>query len=405
MKHWLIGMACCLGMAWPAVSFGQTPKDEPAVVQNAAPLAPSGGPVVITGDTFEFDTTQKMATYTGNAKVIQGDTNVFADQLVIYLGQAEGGFEKAVATGNVRIIYKEITATGEQGTFYQADQKLDIEGKARAWQGNNTITAQRLIAFFKEGIVLEGYSASAAERVTMTVYSQQKALIPEAAPTPGKTPTPAKTPKPGKTPTPEKTATPEPAAGSVATPPDQNASPTVIVSDTLRLDNPKQQATFTGNVVVTKDVSQIHADEMLVYIRKTPDKGDEIEKIEVAGNVSIVKESITVTGDKGQYSELEQYAKVEGAPPKKARAEDKTKKITLEAPIIEVFLATNTIKGKGGPTRTIFDNASSVAPALTLTPPSTPLTVTATPTPEPKVKGKRADVNREEFPSVTVFPK
>lgn len=347
-----IWIATCVIVTFPELSSGQSSvetvfTEETKPRRNTTSLFRKAGG--ITGDSFEFDNTQKTMMYTGNVKVVQDETSMFSDKLVIYLAKIGGQVEKAVATGNVRLLYGDITATGEKGIFYNDEQKLELEKNAKMWQGKNTITAHRILAFLQEEII-EGYGDPSSERVIMTAYSQ------------------GDIPDPGQS-------------------PEQDSSPIVIESDTLKYDSAIQKAVYTGNVIATKDVTEIKADEMVVYLAQTSEAENDIEKIEVFGNVQIVQENTTITGDKGVYFNEEQRAQIEGTDAKKARAEDKVQHMILKAPIIELFLETNTIKARGGKVETFFDEESE-------------FTEESESTPEKKTKK-----NREGFPSVTLYPK
>ncbi|MBD3308514.1 hypothetical protein GF339_18960, partial [candidate division KSB3 bacterium] len=194
-----------------------------------------------------------------------------------------------------------------------------------------TITAHRIVAYLQDEII-EGYSHPDTERATMTVYSEGGVQMPTLDATPWPSPTP------------------DPAAAED----DEEASPIVIVADQLTLNNPEQLATYTGDVEATQKATQIFSDEMYVYIVETEDGGNDVEKIEVMGNVRILHENTTVTGDSGVYITSDQYALVEGTSKQKARAEDTIQNMVLEAPVIEADLATNTIKARG--VTTVLDN-------------------------------------------------
>lgn len=352
----VIGIVWCLSAVFPGLSSGQETGDHKE--KPSLSLQRSEGPIVITGDEFEYNNVNKIVTYTGNARVAQGETSMFSDKLVIHLDRTGSQqFEKAVATGDVRLIYGDLTATGEEGTFYNTEQKFELERKAKVWQGKNTITAHRIVALLEEEVI-EGYGALASEKAIMTVYSQKKFEDPD-----------------------KKT--------------EQEVSPIVIESDVLRLDNANQTGVFTGHVLATQDNAKISADEMIVYITGTEEAEDDIEKIEIFGNVHIVQESITITGEKGLYMNSEQYAKVEGTSEKKARAEDKKQNMTLEAPVIEVFLETNNIKATG-PTRTFLGTNESEEPSST---------EESTPTPEGEGNAGNSQTNKKDLPSVTLYPK
>ena len=290
------------------------------------PVKKSKGPVVITADDLNIDNEQKIATYTGNVKVIQGETSMFSDKLVIYLDETGKQLQKAVATDNLRLVNDDITATGEMGTFYNAEQKLELENNAKVWQGNNTITAHRIIAYL-DAEIIEGYANPETERAVMTVYTKDT--------TPTDDPDAEAASEP----------TPEPEAESA-----QSSTPIVIEADQLKLDNPAQVATYSGNVIATQELTKMYADEMVVSITKNEAGEDDIDRINVAGNVRIVQEETVVTGEKGFFLNQDQYAEVQGTPKQKARAEDKAQNMVLEAPIIEAYLDTNTIKARGATT-------------------------------------------------------
>lgn len=263
--------------------------------------------------THSEDGVLKTLTVTDNAQFIREDISVFCKTLVIHF-TPNREVEKAVATDDVRIITQDVTSTGEQGTFYAADQKLELEGKARAVQGNNTITAHRLVAFL-ETMMIEGYSDSGSERVVMTVYSKHT---------------------PSSEDTPEQ---PNQAAES-------ELSAIVVESDDLRYDNAAHKAIFTGKVVATQDPMIINADTMDVYLRGTEGaEATNIEKIEVSGNVRVVQENVTIKGVQGVYLRTEEVAVIEGDAEQQAQAEDGTQ--TLTADRIKLFLTTNDMESEG----------------------------------------------------------
>ncbi len=311
-------MLCAGGFS--GLSFAQIPenpdKNQSSGTENSLSAEKTKEQFSLGGDKVKTDRNTRTITFIGNAKFIRDEMSTFCDTLVIYWNQAQE-VEKAVAIGNVRLVTEDITETGEQGTFYNEDQKVELEGKAKAWQGNNTITAHRLIAFLDKKIV-EGYSDPASERVVMTVYSQQDIL------------------------TSEKNS--DRSNNTI----DQEVSPIVIESDILKYNDSDQKAIFTGNVVATKDISTISADEMIVYLTRTKEaEENDIERIEVSGNVRVVQENITITGQKGVYLNKEQQAVIEGTAEKRAQAEDKIQNNLLKADTIRMLLATNDIEAEG----------------------------------------------------------
>ena len=348
-----LGMRTLMVMAFMLSLFSGNAigQEQAATATPTQDAAKKPGKLVITGDNLDIDSKNKIATYTGNVKVVQGDTTMFSDTLRIFLDATGRQLEKAIATGNVRIVSASGMATGEEGTFYNTEQKIELTKHAKVWQENNTITANRIVAFLQEKIV-EGYSDETDERVVMTIYSTGDVQSPFDLLT-GATPAPEASPsdqKPQASPngkSPKKDAAKgEKTAAKKAE--KEEAAPIVITSDTLRMDNATQQATFSGDVIVTKPPTEIRSDEMVVYVVKTAEERNDIDKIEVFGHVKITHETNIITGEKGEFLKQKQFAKVEGSSSKKARAENTAQGLISEAPVIEINLKTNVIKMRGG---------------------------------------------------------
>lgn len=317
----------------------------------------------ILSEELELDLINNVATFIGNVKVVRGETSVFSDRLVAYLDQTRK-VEKAVVTGNVRLVYGDITATGDEGILYVNEQKLEINKNAKVWQENNTITAHQIVVFVEDEVI-EGYGDKMTERAIMTIYSR------------GEFPLPSEQGSKAENPPESENADKE------------GAPPIVIISDKLRLDNSARRATFTGDVVATKDSSEIRSDKMIAYMSGTQETGNNLEKIEVFDNVRLTQETTIITGDKGVYNDKEKYAVVEGTERTPAQVEDKTKNIFLTAEIIEFFLETQQIHAKRRVKTKFETDESELQPGREKS------------TPVPKDQSK---VNRDNLPSATLYP-
>lgn len=301
-----------------------------------------GGQVDISGDTTDIDIQNKVVTFHGNVKVVQGSTTLFSDTLVMSVDDNGKDLKQAVATGNVRLVNEELTATGGEGTFYNQEQKIVLIDKAKVWQGNNTISAPRIVAYLGQE-VLEGYSSGSDERAVMTIYSTGGQLsMPFGENGDSKGDSSSQD---------EKNAASEDEASDSVTDEspetgEEKKSPITIEADNLRLDNSAQQGRFSGDVAAVSGTTTLSADEMIVYITELPEGGNDVEKIEIFGNVKIINETQTVSGDKGFFWNLEQQARIEGAPGEKARIEDSAQNLVLEAPVVEIDLASNKVTAK-----------------------------------------------------------
>ncbi len=376
-----LGMCFLICLLFPMSSMGQEDASQDGDSAAASDTANTrSGQVMVTGDQLEFDQTNNLVTYTGNVKVVQDDTSMFSDTLVLHLAkQGSRKLQKAVATGNVRLVNNDITAKGEKGIFYNNEQKLELVKNATIWQGNNTISAHRILAFLDQEII-EGYSNETSGRAIMTVYSKDQVITPFGAPT-------------GEEQAEEEQAG-EGQSGEAAEPQAQEeASPIVIVSDRLKLDNSIGIGTFTGSVTATQQTTELTSDEMKVYLTQTEEEENDVEKIEVFGNVRIVQGTTTITGDEGFFQNDEQFAQVEGSAKKKARVEDKAQNLLLDAPLIKMHLDTKKIEAVRP--KMIFESGEEE---------TTQQDNGGTPEQTPSEQDKQSDVDRSDFPSVTLQP-
>jgi lipopolysaccharide transport protein LptA len=262
------------------------------------------------GNRMRTNREKGTVTFLDDVKFIRNGMSTFCDELTIYY-TSEQEVEKAIAVGNVQLTTEDVTATGEQATFYLEEQKVEIEGNAKAGQGNNTITAHRIIAWLETNMI-EGYG-DATERVLMTVYSQ-----------------PAET---SSTESQPETAEPAP-------------SVIVIESDTVKYDEAVGNALFTGKVKATQNGTDINASEMRVYLAGSEaENNTDIERIEVAGNVRIIQETVVITGESGVYLNAENTAVIKGNADAQASAEDQNS--VLKADTITLLMATNDIQATG----------------------------------------------------------
>jgi lipopolysaccharide export system protein LptA len=90
----------------------------------------------------------------------------------------------------------------------------------------------------------------------------------------------------------------------------------------------------------------INADTMNVYLVGTEETQTyEIERIEVAGNVRVVQENVTIEGVTGVYRYTEQNAVIEGNAEQQARGDDGTNIITADRIIL--LLTNNDMEAEG----------------------------------------------------------
>lgn len=91
---------------------------------------------------------------------------------------------------------------------------------------------------------------------------------------------------------------------------DVDSGPIVITSDTLWADSKASTALFKGNVVAKTNDITLRADRMTVHYSE----GGDVRKIDVEGNVKLLKEERTVTSEKALYLSKEEKIIFTGEP-------------------------------------------------------------------------------------------
>jgi lipopolysaccharide export system protein LptA len=128
-------------------------------------------PVHIEAATLEVRDKDKMATFSGNVKVTQGDTGMRCKALLVFYEQGgedgaqgktlqaatpgPGGQQKIKrleARGGVVVTQKEQTATGELGIFDMKTNTVTLTGNVIMTQGQNVLRGERLVVDLTSGV-------------------------------------------------------------------------------------------------------------------------------------------------------------------------------------------------------------------------------------------------------------
>lgn len=133
-----------------------------------------GRPTTVTADHLEVNRKEQRAIYTGNVTAWTGDLTVTADRMDFGFDKNMEVVERMVAVGNVHIHRKDGTkAVSERATYDVTQEKVVLEGHARAWRGGNVVTGPRIILYIKEDRqVVEG---NEDERVTAIIHPKRQA--------------------------------------------------------------------------------------------------------------------------------------------------------------------------------------------------------------------------------------
>jgi lipopolysaccharide export system protein LptA len=169
--------AVTLALLAPGLAAAQAPRPAPAPpVQSLL----QGGqdkdqPVQIEAASLEVRDKDKKATFSGDVQVVQGDTTIKCQKLVVFYGQeigiAQGGAQAGApapeakpapasampgpkgaqnirrieARGGVTVITKDQNASGDLGVYDLAAKTITLTGNVVVSQGQNVIHGERVV--------------------------------------------------------------------------------------------------------------------------------------------------------------------------------------------------------------------------------------------------------------------
>ena len=156
----------------PAAAPDKGAQSQPARSNQGPPNALQGfsqnrdQPVKIQAGTLEVRDKDKVATFSGNVEVKQGDTTLLANSLDVHYeddGSAPATTPSAVpngqqriklieAKGGVKIIQKDQAATGDTGLFNMRNNVVTLSGNVVLTRGQDVLRGQRLVVDLNNGV-------------------------------------------------------------------------------------------------------------------------------------------------------------------------------------------------------------------------------------------------------------
>ena len=125
-------------------------------------------PVKIQADKLEVRDKKKVATFTGNVHVTQGDTEMRSPTLVVYYEDAAGKpgsatppsatgeqqqqIRRIEASGGVRVTQKDQNAIGDNGIFDVQSNTMTLTGNVVVTRGKDVVRGQRLVVDLTTGV-------------------------------------------------------------------------------------------------------------------------------------------------------------------------------------------------------------------------------------------------------------
>ena len=165
----LLPIAAALLVVTGAALRAQPSKGPPNALQGFSQNRDQ--PVHIEATTLEVRDKDKVATFSGDVRVKQGDTNMRCKSLVVFYEQdAEPGdksktmqaaspgpggqqkIKRLEARGGVVVTQKDQTATGDTGIFEMKTNSVTLSGNVVMTQGQNVLRGERLMVDLTSGV-------------------------------------------------------------------------------------------------------------------------------------------------------------------------------------------------------------------------------------------------------------
>jgi lipopolysaccharide export system protein LptA len=124
-------------------------------------------PVKIRAAALELREKDKMATFTGDVYVLQGDTEMRCKQLVVFYEEEAGtrtvkaadpgpGGDRQIrrieAKGSVVVVQKDQNAAGDAATFNMRENTVTLVGNVVVTRGTDVLRGQRLVVDLTSGV-------------------------------------------------------------------------------------------------------------------------------------------------------------------------------------------------------------------------------------------------------------
>jgi lipopolysaccharide export system protein LptA len=163
MKRRLAGLAATAALMMAGLAAAQAQR--PAPVERMIQGGSQDQPVQIEAASLEVRDKNKMATFSGNVQVVQGDTTMKCQKLVVFYGEEVGiaqngspppkpagdakkspqNIRRIEARGGVTVVTKDQNASGDLGVYDLLAKTITLTGNVVVSQGQNVIHGERVV--------------------------------------------------------------------------------------------------------------------------------------------------------------------------------------------------------------------------------------------------------------------
>lgn len=164
-----VGLVCAVPVA------AQAPKPAPSITQALTQNQSTDQPIRIEAASLEVRDKEKIATFSGNVQVVQGDTTLKCKTLVVFyegdsgkparsarpapavkappgMPQGAQSIRRIEARGGVTVVTKDQNASGDLGVFDMKANTITLTGNVLVSQGQNVMQGDRVVVDMTTGV-------------------------------------------------------------------------------------------------------------------------------------------------------------------------------------------------------------------------------------------------------------
>lgn len=139
-------------------------------------------PIHIEADRMESYQQRDEVLFSGNVEARQGDIIIRADEMTVTYLQTDKEkpadsltqkADKIFSRGNVKIVSKDWTATGDAMEYFSKNREMILHGNAKAWQDNNLVTGETIRLYLDEGKSVVEKGGKNGKRVKAFIYPEE----------------------------------------------------------------------------------------------------------------------------------------------------------------------------------------------------------------------------------------
>jgi len=107
-------------------------------------------PILITSERVEYLEKKKIGEFSGNVKVTQGKLTLTCTKLKVIFDERGERMKQILATGSVKMVRDDLTATSESATFHNEEQMVVLAGKPQVFWRDNRFSGEKITIYLKE---------------------------------------------------------------------------------------------------------------------------------------------------------------------------------------------------------------------------------------------------------------